>query len=164
MTLNTLKDLYVDQLQDMYSADRQSLEITRQLQSAAKDEKLSAALKRGVNGIEKGMEALSGIIRNHGAEPTGEFCKGMEGLVKEARAHVLEADISDDDVRDASIITQYQRMTHYAIAGYGCCAAFAKRLKLNDEAKKLDECLDETHEGDRVMTDIAVGDVNKAAA
>lgn len=164
MALNTLKDVYIDQLQDLYSADRQSLDATKKLHEAATNAELKAALKRGVDGIQRGIDALKPIIEGHDAKPTGEFCKGMEGLVKEVKAHVLEADIADDDARDAMIITQYQRMAHYAIAGYGCVVAFARRLELSDEADKLQICLDETYEGDREFTRIATGEVNKAAA
>ena len=88
----------------------------------------------------------------------------MEGLVKEARSHGIEEDITDPDARDAMIITQYQRMAHYAIAGYGCLEAFAKRLDLKDDAQKLQKCLDATYHGDKTMTQIATGGINKAAA
>ena len=164
MTLSTLKDLYIDQLQDLYSADKQSLEATRKLHEAATDSDLKAALESGVEGIQEGIDTLEAIIKGHDADPDGEFCKGMEGLVKEARSHALEADFSDDDVRDAMIITQYQRMTHYGLAGYGCLVAFAKRLNLPGDASKLQKCLDNTYGGDRTMTDIATNEINKAAA
>lgn len=164
MALNTLKDVYIDQLQDLYSANRQSIEATRKLSSKASDPELKAALDRGVEGIQRGIDTLKPIIEGHDAKPTGEFCKGMEGLVKEVDAHVLNTDFGDDSVRDAMIITQYQRMTHYGIAGYGCVLAFAKRLKLDGEVTKLAECLDHTYEGDREMTALAVNEVNLAAA
>ena len=164
MSMNTLKDLYIDQLQDMYSADQQSLAVTKKLHEAATNKELKDALQAGIKGIQQGSEKIKTLIEKHGANPTGEHCKGMEGLVKEAKAHTLDETFGDDDVRDASIITQYQRMTHYAIAGYGCVLAFAKRLKLGDDAKVLSECLDNTYEGDRHMSDIAEGDINKAAA
>lgn len=164
MTLSTFTDVYIDQLQDLYSADKQSLEATRKLHEAAANGELKTALKNGVDGIQEGIETLEGIIKSHDAQPDGEFCKGMEGLVKEARAHVLDADFSDDDVRDAMIITQYQRMTHYGLAGYGCLVAFAKRLGLTSDASKLQTCLDNTYSGDREMTRIATDGINQAAA
>lgn len=164
MTLHSLKDVYIDQLQDIYSANRQALGATRKLHEASSHSDLKAALARGVSGIEDGMEIVSSIISGHGEDPTGEFCKGMEGLVKEAHAHALDADFDDGDVRDAMIITQYQRMTHYALAGYGCVVAFARRLDLDEDADKLQKCLDETYDGDRVMSRIAEGSVNEAAA
>ncbi len=163
MAMNTLKDLYLDQLQDMYSADKQSLAVTKKLHEAATNSKLQDALKNGVDGIQQGMDTLEEMIKAHGKDPSGEHCKGMEGLVKEAKAHTLDEDFGDDDVRDASIITQYQRMTHYGIAGYGCVVAFAKRLDLKDDAKKLQKCLDSTYHGDEEMTKIANGEVNEAA-
>lgn len=162
--MDTLKDLYIDQLQDLYSADRQSLEMTKKLADAAKDEDLTAGLQRGVEGIQRGIDTVVPIIRKHDAEPTGEFCKGMEGLVKEAKAHALKTEFTDDDVRDAMIITQYQRMVHYGIAGYGCLVAFANRLGLKDEADQLKACLEQTRDGDREMTRIAERDVNPSAA
>lgn len=164
MTITTLKDLYVDQLQDLYSANRQALKVTRELKDAASSEQLRDALEAGADGIEKGIAQLKTLIENHDANPRGEHCKGMEGLVAEARAHGIEADFADDDVRDASIIAQYQRMSHYGISGYGTVSAFAKRLDLKDDAAVLDECLENTRGGDKHMTTIAAGEVNPAAA
>lgn len=164
MTINSLKDVYIDQLQDIYSADKQSLEATKSMLEKATDEKLKTALQNGVDGIGEGMETVEEIIKGHDEDPTGEFCKGMEGLVREVRAHVLNADFGDDDARDAMIIAQYQRMTHYGLAGYGCLVAFAKRLGLDAEADKLQTCLDNTYKGDREMTGIAMSGVNEAAA
>ncbi|MEL6748416.1 MAG: ferritin-like domain-containing protein [Pseudomonadota bacterium] len=162
--VDTLKDLYIDQLQDLYSANKQSLKATEKLSEIAKNDDLRRALKNGVDGIGDGIDAVAGILCNHNADPDGEFCKGMEGLVKEVHAHALNAEFGDDDVRDASIITQYQRMTHYGLAGYGCVVAFAHRLGLAADAERLQTCLDNTYGGDREMTRIAQGGVNRAAA
>jgi ferritin-like metal-binding protein YciE len=164
MTITTLKDLYVDQLQDLYSANRQALKVTRELKDAAHSDQLRKALDAGADGIEQGMEMIKTLIENHEANPRGEHCKGMEGLVAEARAHGIEADFADEDVRDASIIAQYQRMTHYGISGYGTARAFASRLGLTDDADVLAQCLEDTRGGDKHMTSIASGAVNPAAA
>ncbi len=163
MTITTLTDLYIDQLQDIYSANKQSLDVTKQLRDVATSTELRTALEEGVKGISQGMEKVKGLIEGHDADPNGEFCKGMEGLVKEAKAHAINADISDADVRDASIITQYQRMAHYAMAGYGTATAFAERLGLERDAATLRKCLEDTRGGDIRMTGIAVGEVNKEA-
>lgn len=165
MANDSLKDIYHDQLQDIYSACKQSLDATTELGRAATNKELSQALIDGANGISKGMDALKSICAEHDIDPEGEHCKGMEGLVTEARAHALEEDFSDDDARDAMIITQYQRMVHYALAGYGCLVAFANRLEKDGDAAVLQRHLDETYDGDRRMTEIATsGGVNKAAA
>lgn len=164
MTISTLKDLYIDQLKDLYSANRQALQVTRELREAAASDHLRTALGAGADGIAQGMDHLKRLIENHSANPRGEHCRGMEGLVAEARAHGIEADFSDEDVRDASIIAQYQRMTHYGISGYGTVRAFAARLGLEDEASVLKQCLEDTRGGDKKMTAIASGEVNQAAA
>ena len=164
MAISSLHDVYHDQLQDMYSACKQSHDVTAKLAEAAKDKDLKEALNDGAKGISEGMEKVADLCKAHDIDPTGEHCKGMEGLVKEARSHGLEEDFDDEDAQDAMIITQYQRMVHYAIAGYGCLVAFAKRLDLDDDAKVLQKCLDETYDGDRRMTEIATGGVNAKAA
>jgi len=164
MAMATLKDVYRDQLQDLWSANTQSLEIVNELGRAASDKALSEALIDGSNGISDGIEKIAELCNAHDIDPNGEHCKGMEGLVKEARARVLDQDFADDNARDAMIITQYQRMVHYALAGYGCLVAFANRLEQDGDGAVLQICLDNTYDGDRRMTDIATGHVNSAAA
>ena len=84
--------------------------------------------------------------------------------VKARAMQDVKAEIADEDVRDASIIAQYQRMTHYGISGYGTACAFANRLGLEEDAGVLEACLDNTRDGDEHMTAIASGEVNPAAA
>lgn len=165
MAINSLHDVYHDQLQDLWSACKQSHAVTLELADAAKNPDLAQALKDGADGIEGGMNHIDVLCRAHDLDPKGEHCKGMEGLVTEAKSHGLDAEFGDDDSRDAMIITQYQRMVHYALAGYGCLLAFAKRLELHEDAKTLEKLLDDTYDGDRHMTAIATkGGVNRAAA
>ncbi|SEP70855.1 Ferritin-like metal-binding protein YciE [Loktanella sp. DSM 29012] len=164
MAMTTLKDIYLDQLQDIWSANTQSLQVVTELGRAAKDKDLSEALIAGGTGISDGIAAIEQLCADHGIKPNAEHCKGMEGLVTEARAHGLSNDIADADVRDAAIIPQYQRMVHYALAGYGTLVAFANRLGLDGDAAVLQKCLDDTYDGDRRMTDIATtGGVNQDA-
>ena len=165
MAMNSLKDIYLDQLQDIWSANTQSLPIVTELGRAAQNEELSEALIDGGNGIADGIAEIEKLCNDHGIKPNAEHCKGMEGLVKEARAHGLSDEITDADLRDAAIIPQYQRMVHYALAGYGTLAAFANRLGLDGDAAVLKKCPDQTYDGDRRMTAIAMkGGVNKDAA
>ncbi|MEO9779736.1 MAG: ferritin-like domain-containing protein [Sedimentitalea sp.] len=164
MTMQSLEDVYHDQLQDLWSANKQSLEIVTELGRAAQNESLSKALIAGANGIQDGMDKIAEICQQHAIDPNGEHCKGMEGLVKEAKAHALNETFGDDDTRDAMIITQYQRMVHYGLAGYGCLVAFANRLGHDGDGAILQECLDGTYDGDRSMTDIAADGINAAAA
>ncbi|SES42779.1 Ferritin-like metal-binding protein YciE [Tranquillimonas rosea] len=164
MPVNSLKDLYLDQLQDLHSACTQALPVIDELGRAADDKELSQALIQGQNGTAEGIEKIARICGDHGVDPAGEHCKGMQGLVAEARAHGLEESFGDPAVRDAMLITQYQRMMHYAIAGYGCLMAFANRLELDGDAAILQECLDETRQGDEHLTRIAKSGINASAA
>ena len=165
MALNNLHDVYHDQLQDLYSACKQSLAVTTELGRAASDKELSEALIAGGQGISDGMDQLRSVCARHDIDPDGEHCKGMEGLADEARAHAINGEFGDDATRDAMIITQYQRLVHYALAGYGCLVAFANRLDLDEDGAILQKLLDETYDGDRRMTEIATnGGINKMAA
>lgn len=163
MAIKNLHDLYVDQLKDLYSACKQSMAVVTEMGRAAKSRELSEALIAGNQGIARGMDALASLCNQHDTDPTGEHCRGMEGLVIEARKHAIETDFGDEDTQDAAIITQYQRMAHYAIAGYGCVRTFANRLGYDSDGAVLQECLDATQDGDKHMTRIAEGGVNQAA-
>ena len=163
ISITNMKELYIDQLRDLYSANKQSKSVTEKLVNKATNPELKSALEAGVKGIDEGMKTLTQLIESHGGQRSGEFCKGMEGIVKEVKAHAIDADIADRDVMDASIITQYQRMAHYGIAGYGTAKAFAKRLGLKDDALQIETMLDNTYSGDRHMTDLAEGKINAKA-
>ena len=162
--MDSLKDVYIDQLQDLYSANKQAAVAVEGLASAANSQALRRALERGIVGIEDGKQKLEAMIRAADANPDAEYCKGMDGLVREAKAHALKTEFRDDAVRDAVIITQYQRMAHYAIAGYGCAEAFAKQLGLTEDAATLHAMLDAAYSGDRTMSEIAESSINQRAA
>ncbi|RDC69861.1 DUF892 family protein [Rhodovulum sp. 12E13] len=164
MAKDTLRDLYIEQVQDMHSACIQSHGMTRRLADAATAQDLKAALIDGVKGIERGRDTMDQLARAQGADATGEHCKGMEGLVAEAQDDVFNTEFHDDDVRDAAIIAQYQRMAHYAISGYGTIRAFAERLGLEAERDAAQECLDKSYDGDKRFTEIAQRHVNRDAA
>ena len=164
MGISSFKDLYIDHAQDCYSALKQSIDFSSELHEAAKDGDLRSAIERSISESKRALGRFEKLIKGHDADPDGEHCKGMEGLVTEARSHALDEDFDDDAIRDAMIIAQYQRLTHYAIAGYGTSAAFAKRLGLDDDAKVWEQELDGTYEGDRAMTKLAETDVNQQAA
>ncbi|SMO86139.1 DUF892 family protein [Paracoccus laeviglucosivorans] len=163
MTIKNLQDLYQDELKDLHSALGQSLAVTVELREVATSSELADALIAGQNGISRGLETLAIICAENGIDPGGKHCKGMEGIVAEARKHALDADFADGDVRDAAIITQYQHMAHYAIAGYGCVRSFANRLGRDDQGARLQQELDHTWEGDQRMTRLAEGKINAAA-
>ncbi|WP_031549241.1 ferritin-like domain-containing protein [Parvularcula oceani] len=163
-SMNSLKDLYIDQLQDNYSANKQMLAVVKDFEKAVSNDKLKSMLTKSKDGITKHMDTLSSIIEGHGANPNGEHCKGMEGLVKEGRAHGLDAEFGSKAVQDAAIITQMQRMSHYGLAGFGTCKAMARELGLDDEHKKIEGALDDIYEGDDYLSTLAETQINEAAA
>jgi ferritin-like metal-binding protein YciE len=163
MSLTNLKDVYIDQMKDLYSANNQAVKATEELLAAADDSELKAALSDSIEGTREGMATLETILSEHRSSTRGEFCKGMEGLVKEAQAHAIGAEFTDDAVRDVVIITQYQRLAHYAIAGYGCLTAFARRLGLDKDHERIQRCLDSTYGGDRRFTGLATQGINADA-
>lgn len=162
--MDTLKELYIDQLQDLWSANRQARQVTEKLCKAANNDTLRSTLERSLDHISAHNERLEEILGNYDASPDGEHCKGMEGLVAEVKKHALETDYSDDDVRDAQIIAQYQRMTHYGIAVYGTCRALAEQLGISEDASVLAKDLEDVKEGDHAMSRIAQESVNRRAA
>ena len=107
------------------------------------------------------IERLEEVFREVGADPVGQTCKGMQGLVREAEQVV--ADDADDDVRDAGIIAAAQRMEHYEIAAYGTLATYAKTLGLERPLQLLLEVLEEEKAADAALTEIAKGAVNARA-
>jgi len=162
--MDNLKDVYIDQLMDLYSANKQAKKVTSELAKAAENGQLKQALERGVEGIQEGCDKLKALIKTHGGDPDAEHCKGMEGLVREARAHALDEVFGNAATRDAMIISQYQRMAHYAIAGYGCVASYAAHLDMEKDATTLRGMLDAAYSGDRTMSKIAEEKVNVIAA
>ena len=157
-----LSDCYIEELADLWSANDQMKNIVGDLADAAGDKSLAERLKASAGGIEKHTKTIKSLLDDCG-ENSKEHCKGMEGLVKEARKHVLDADIEDTDVRDVVIVAQYQRMCHYGIAGFGTAKAFAEALGKKEHVSKLDAITSDIYDADENMSDLAERSVNLEA-
>ena len=158
-----LKDLYIDELKDLWSANDQMHRVLQRVSSEASDDKLQQMLAKSLDGIQKHTEVVKQLIAAHGEEVEKEHCKGMEGLVAEATKHILDEGPEKGPLLDAMIIAQYQRMTHYGIAGFGTAAAYAQALGLDEDGKKLEEATGEIYMGDEYMTRLAETSVNLQA-
>ena len=158
----SLKDLYIEELRDLWSANDQMKRILPKLSTEAGD-KLRSTLDKAVVGIQQHTDILKSLIEENGGETSKEHCKGMEGLVKEAEKHALDEEIEDDDIRDAVILSQYQRMCHYGLAGFGTAAAYAKALGLSDNEQRLKKTVSEIYRGDEAATYLAENAVSLAA-
>jgi ferritin-like metal-binding protein YciE len=161
--IETLQELYVDELKDLWSANDQMAKALKKIVGQATNEKLKGMLQSSQDGIAKHTDVLKELIEGQDEKLKKEHCKGMEGLVAEALKHTVEEAPKKGPVLDAAIIAQYQRMTHYGITGFGTVAAFAKALKLDGDVAKLDAAVKDMHRGDDVMTELAESAVNVAA-
>ena len=156
-----LKDLYVDELKDLWSANDQMQRTVKKLATRAKDEQLKDLLTRSVEGIARHTDGLKSLLQAQEGKTSKEHCKGMEGLVEEANKHTSgEEAPKKGPVRDAQIIAQYQRMSHYGLAGFGTAAAYAKALGLKDHARQLKQMTKEIYNADEYGTRLAETSVN----
>ena len=161
--VSDLKDLYVDELKDLWSANDQMARTLKKITPKATDKKLKDMLAQSQEGIAGHTELLKSLIEGQDEKVSKEHCKGMEGLAAEAIKHTIEEPPEKGPTLDAAIITQYQRMTHYGIAGFGTVAAFAKALKLPEDTKKLKAATKDIYGSDEFATLLAETTVNIAA-
>lgn len=149
-----LSDIYVEELQDLWSANDQMKRVVEEMAKTADSRQLQGRLDRAASGIQLHTDLLKGLIEEAGGTLRKEHCRGMEGLVREARKHALEEEM-EGSLRDLAIIAQYQRMTHYGLAGFGTAKAYAEALGRSDQAEKLDRALKQIYRSDEFMSDLA---------
>lgn len=155
-------EIYTDELKDLWSANDQMNKVVKKLTSKASDPKLKEMLQKSHDGIDKHTAILKELIVGAGEKASKEHCKGMEGLVAEATKHCIEEAPKKGSLLDTLIIAQYQRMTHYGIAGFGTAAAYAEALGKTEDAEKLKGATSEIYSGDEYMSQLSQT-VNAAA-
>ncbi len=151
----TLKEIYIDELRDLWSANHQMHQFIPHLEKHALDEDLKSLLEESAAGIKKHTQVLKDLVDANDGKHSKDHCKGMEGLIKEAAAHILDGDMKDSFAKDVLIVAQYQRMSHYGLAGFGTASAYAKALDLDDDENKLSAAVSEIHEADAMATKLA---------
>lgn len=159
--MEELKDLYIEQLQDAWSAENQILEALPKMIEKAGDDSLRSALEQHLRKTEGHVDRLQNIFESMGEDPNGKKCKGMEGLLKEGEEVLKEKGAKE--VKDAGMIGAAQKVEHYEMALYGTLRTYARRLGREDDEALLQQTLNEEEEADRVLTDIAVNHVNERA-
>lgn len=159
-TPENLNDLYTGELQDLWSANDQMSKVLKKMTGKASDPALKEMLTNSEAGIATHTEMLKQLLAASDEKVKKEHCKGMEGLAAEAVKHMTEEAPKKGPVLDAVIIAQYQRMTHYGIAGFGTAASFATTLGLKDAKKQLEKATKEIYGGDEYMTKLAETNVN----
>jgi len=162
MQIETLRDLYIEQLQDLYSAETQLIEALPKMGKAASNAQLQQAFRTHLEQTETHVQRLEDIFDKLGSKPKGQKCKGMEGLIKEGEEMIKMK--GDPAAIDAGLIAAAQRVEHYEIAGYGCVHTYANILGERQGARLLKQTLDEEGETDKLLTQLAENVINLEAA
>ncbi|MGB7393474.1 MAG: ferritin-like domain-containing protein, partial [Pricia sp.] len=139
--MKTMKELFEHQLKDLYNAETQLINALPKMKSSANDSALKDAFESHLEETKRHQQKLAEICEELNVSPKGEKCNAMEGLIKEAEGLIDEAE--NDDVMDAGLIADAQRIEHYEIAGYGTVVRYAKELGHDKIAGQLQEILDD---------------------
>ena len=161
MELETLQDLYITELKDLYSAEKQLIKALPKMAKAATNADLAAGFKLHLEETKEQAARLEKILKSHDETTRGPKCKGMEGVIAEGD-EMIEED-ADDDVRDAGLISAAQRVEHYEIAGYGCARTYAEMLGDKEGATLLKTTLDEESATDKKLSKLAKSVINLKA-
>jgi ferritin-like metal-binding protein YciE len=153
MKAESLRDLYLEQLKDLYNAEQQLVKALPKMAKAASSEELRGAFEEHLEITKGHAERIETIFEQMGEKVEGKKCKAMEGLVKEG-AEVIEEDMTDA-LKDAALIAAAQRVEHYEIAGYGCVRTYATILGDTEAAELLSQTLDEEKQADESLNGIA---------
>ena len=161
MHLEDLRDLYVEQLRDLYSAENQLVKALPKMAKAASNEELSQSFLDHLEETKGHVARLKDIFDKLGKKPTGKVCKAMEGLIEEGK-EAIEED-AEDEVKDAELVAAAQRVEHYEMAGYGTVRSFAKLLGDKDAVAILSQTLEEEAACDKKLTKLAESTINVEA-
>jgi ferritin-like metal-binding protein YciE len=160
--LENLKKLYVEQMKDLYSAEKQIIEALPKMAKAASSADLRRAFQEHLDQTKGHVERLDRIFQDLDYKPTGKRCKGMQGLIEEGEELIRDKEM-DDQVRDAGLIAAAQRVEHYEIAGYGTVRTYAQMMNRADDARILQQTLNEEGMADEKLTRLATGSINVEA-
>jgi len=149
----SLKDLYFDELEELYDAETQTIRTLPRLEEAARRPELRAMLRKHCDQSRLHLERLDLIFTHWGERRHEKACAGIAGIVQKADSCLNQQ--TTGDTRDAAIIGVAQRIEHYEIAAYGSARTYARRLNRPDEARLLQETLDEEHRADHRLAQIA---------
>ncbi|MGV3660247.1 MAG: ferritin-like domain-containing protein [Prosthecobacter sp.] len=161
MKLETLTDLYIHQLKDLHSAEKQLLKALPKMAKAATSKKLRAGFEKHLEETKEHALRLETILSSHQQTTRGPKCKAMEGLVEEG-AEIIEEE-ADAEVRDAGLICAAQKVEHYEIASYGCARTFAELIGDKAGMKLLQKTLNEEGATDKKLSELAMSEINISA-
>ena len=158
MEMESLRELYVEELKDLWSAETQITKALPKMMKAATNPKLKKAFNTHLKQTERQIKRLERIFKELDESPRGKKCVGMEGLIKEGQELIKEK--PEPEVLDAGLIAAAQHVEHYEMAGYGCVRTWARQLGEDRQAELLQETLDEEEQTDKLLTDLAESEIN----
>lgn len=161
MEMTSLRELYVEQLKDLYSAENQITKALPKMIKKAESPELKASFQEHLQQTEGQIDRLEQIFQLLQVSPRGKKCVGMEGLIEEGKEAMSED--MEPDVMDAALIAAAQKVEHYEISGYGTARAYARLLKDNRAVQLLTESLEEEAEADEKLTQLAESGINVEA-
>src|SRR5688500_16247008 len=159
--LDSLKNLYIDELKDLYSAENQILKGLPRMARAASSRELKRAFTQHEKMTRQQVKRLERVFRELGERPGGKKCVGMEGLVEEVKELIKEK--PEPEVLDAGLISKAQHIEHYEMAGYGTVRTYARTLGFRSQQALLQQTLDEEQATDKQLTKIAESGINVEA-
>jgi len=162
MKISTFKDMYIAELQELFSVEAQLSEALLEMAEVASNKALKDALASHREETLVQQSRLESVLEKHRARAQEHTDQAMQALVRESQK-MLEM-VEGNDLRDAAIIASAQKIEHYEIAAYGTAAALAGQLNLRDDQQMLHQSLDEEKKADALLTQLAKGEVNRAAA
>lgn len=162
LELNDMKDLFIQQIEDLYDAEKRLTSALPKMADAAHSPQLKDAFRMHLQETQRQVMRLEQIFKQLGMSPSRETCPAMKGLIQEGEEMIAAK--GDPAVKDAALIAAGQRVEHYEMAGYGCARNFAQRLGMHDAAALLQETLEEEGNADKKLTAIAEAQVNAQAA
>ena len=158
MKLDTLQALYIDELKDLYSAESQILKALPKMIRAAEHPELKNAFTDHMKQTENQVKRLDKIFESLEESPKGKKCHGMEGVLEEGAELIKEK--PEQDVLDAGLISAAQHVEHYEMAGYGTVRTWAEKLGRDEDARLLQDTLDEERAADELLTSLALQSIN----
>ena len=162
MEMETLQELMVEEMRDIYNAEKQLLKALPKMAKKASNPQLRKAFETHMRETEGQVARLEKAFEKLGKKPTGKKCAAMEGLIEEGKEMMGED--MEDDVMDAALISVAQKVEHYEIASYGTVRTWAQQLGDDQLARVLQQTLDEEGKTDKLLTELAENTINIEAA
>ncbi len=162
MSLDSLEKLFIEELRDIYNAEKQLTRALPRMAKAAESPDLERAFTSHLKETEGQIKRLERVFQEVGQAVRGKKCKGMEGLIEEGK-EMMEED-GEPQVIDAALIASAQKVEHYEIAAYGCLRTYAELLGYSEAAQLLQQNLQEEEAADKKLTQLGESGINDAAA